>query len=1588
MYRTFSRHIVQGSPSAATPASRLRLLSSNSNQLRLQPLALILNHLPLPMTTPNTTRLLRWTPFAGSVLRWLSFSLPPLAFGLCLTASAQQVAPLQFSETPAASSFFTASVTNAFDGIGSALADDWTLEAETGDRLTVRIEAAIGNSSPRLRVLNPSGQTIVSVDGSTSGIAESYNTLLSSPGTYRVRVYSDTQVSNYRLRVDLSRGPTLEIEPNNTTNQANFPNSEVVAGSYRYRVGATLPADDSAGGFYKLGAPGAGNAIAADIYTGPSSTLQPGNAVFALFQDGQSIPILTTNQSFSFVVPAHGLYFAQVSSATNRDLFARYFLTLTVTDSIAPSVLAVTLPPEGATSTNIINSFDVTFSEPMAPASANNLANYSLRNAGPDTVFNTADDQVYPLLSPAYVTGTTATFALADGPLQPGNYRLTISSLVTDRAGNPLTPAFTRNFTIERLGLFQFENRTNDSPALATSLSLNPLNTPDGSFQALATYPVGSIPYFIFSGRFNADTNVDLAVANYSSGTVSILLGNGDNTFQPATNFPTGSGPIALATGDLNGDGLADLVVANYGGSSVSVLLGNGDGTFTAPTNYSVGGSPRSVVLGDLNNDGKLDLVTANSGSGNITVRLGNGDGTFQDAVNIATGSSPYGVALGQLNGDGFLDIVVANAGTSALSLLLGNGDGTFAAPISLPVGNGPRSVVIRDLNGDGKADLASVNGNDNTVSVLFGNGDGTFAAAVGYPTGSSDPYQIIAADVDADGHPDLVVANYSGSRLGILLNNGAGGFYSPVNYSVGNNPISVVAADLNGDGHLELATANYGGNNVTVLTPNPTQLLAEDPPGRGIRTGAGRGNLSTTSDVDYWSFSGRAGDRLVVASETPGNPGGSGLYYRVERPDGGVVSDFYGTAGGANGTGQLPPVTLPVSGTYVVRVSAYYTYSGEYRIRVTTAPPIWQLESEDNNSVSQANTPAFTLEGNRQRARILGYIRVTDPGDVFQLGNLSPGTSIGLSYAQPGSSGLTGILEVLNSAGTVVASESAGTTNLTYSVPAAQAGQYYARIRAQSGTEGLFSQYLLSIDLFDTVPPTITGDTLPPEGSSLGSLFSALSLNFSEDMLPPSVNNPNSYDLRSAGPDGLFDTVDDVLQPITLQSAYSSGLTANYAVAAGALQPGAYRFTARTNLQDRAGNAMAAAYVRQFTIAQVAGLSTEIEPNNTSATATALPITGTQPNLFSGGGRGYLANSGDVDYWSFNAQAGDVFVLAAQIPGNPGNSGLQYIIYSPSGTQLFSQTSANNGLLQTDPLVLTDTGTFTVRVSQYYGYYSEYRIRASLYRGGLDVEREPNDSIASANTLTFTTNATNSTASVVGTILVSNDLDYFNLGTIQAGKTVFLKTRQPGSSPLISVVSVYNAANTYMPEAGSGRPSDGVAEVQIAQTGTYYAAVRATADSGGLMSEYILDVLVVPTTAVSFPNLQVTQLTIPVTTGLKSGDPFTFAYTVANVGSLATQVGTWFDRVVLSTDSVMDDADLQLGLYQHNGVLQPGQSYSLTNTVNLPDGIAGPWYVIAKTDFTDNVNEFILEGDNETATDTPLNIALAKYPDLVRSEE
>ena len=52
----------------------------------------------------------------------------------------------------------------------------------------------------------------------------------------------------------------------------------------------------------------------------------------------------------------------------------------------------------------------------LQPATANDSGNWELRGAGPDAVFNTADDPLVNLSMPApYVSGTTITLDVQDG---------------------------------------------------------------------------------------------------------------------------------------------------------------------------------------------------------------------------------------------------------------------------------------------------------------------------------------------------------------------------------------------------------------------------------------------------------------------------------------------------------------------------------------------------------------------------------------------------------------------------------------------------------------------------------------------------------------------------------------------------------------------------------------------------------------------------------------------------------------------------------------------------------------------------------------------------------------------------------------------------------------------------------------------------------------------------------------------------------------------------------------------------------------------------------------------------------------------
>jgi hypothetical protein len=391
------------------------------------------------------------------------------------------------------------------------------------------------------------------------------------------------------------------------------------------------------------------------------------------------------------------------------------------------------------------------------------------------------------------------------------------------------------------------------------------------SFSPAVNYPVGLSPQAVVTGDFNGDGRLDLAVANQSSSTVSILLGNADGAFQAAQNFATGAGPQSLAVGDFNKDGKLDLVTANGNANDVSVLLGTGNGTFQAPQSLvlppqfppgytgstALPQAPTSVTVGDLNGDGKLDLAvrgettytvfTPTGYYGGVSVYfvkdvyvnvlLGNGDASFTPKADYHLDNidGPT-LALGDFNGDGKLDVLaVFNHGGSIV--LPGNGDGTLQAPVHSASGGGFNSVVTGDLNGDGKLDLVTNDG-FYPVSVQKGNGDGTFQTPQTLAIGGSSVRSLVLGDVNGDGKLDITALTsethygshgYSGnydptttSYAKVLLGSGDGSFTLPTSSTLGSHAgfdsfTAAALGDFNGDGRSDLAVTDSSTNTVSV---------------------------------------------------------------------------------------------------------------------------------------------------------------------------------------------------------------------------------------------------------------------------------------------------------------------------------------------------------------------------------------------------------------------------------------------------------------------------------------------------------------------------------------------------------------------------------------------------------------------------------------------------------------------------------------------------------------------------------------------------------------------------------------------------
>ncbi|HJZ80944.1 MAG TPA: FG-GAP-like repeat-containing protein, partial [Pyrinomonadaceae bacterium] len=233
---------------------------------------------------------------------------------------------------------------------------------------------------------------------------------------------------------------------------------------------------------------------------------------------------------------------------------------------------------------------------------------------------------------------------------------------------------------------------------------------------------------------FNRDGKPDVVVADRNVNNLTVLLGDGNGALAPASGSPiaVGNDPESVTTGDFNHDGKADIAAANFGSGNITILLGNGSGGFSsaAGSPFAAGTQPYSITVGDFNLDGQTDLVVTNVSGSNVTVLTGDGNGGFSKPAGspvVGTHQSNT-VTAADFNLDGKPDLAVVNGDVGGVTIDLNGCSAPAPTPTPTPT-PAPNLVLLNPANYAKAEACTSV-----TINVDR-TGDTSGAATVDYAT-------------------------------------------------------------------------------------------------------------------------------------------------------------------------------------------------------------------------------------------------------------------------------------------------------------------------------------------------------------------------------------------------------------------------------------------------------------------------------------------------------------------------------------------------------------------------------------------------------------------------------------------------------------------------------------------------------------------------------------------------------------------------------------------------------------------------------------------------------------------------------------
>ena len=198
---------------------------------------------------------------------------------------------------------------------------------------------------------------------------------------------------------------------------------------------------------------------------------------------------------------------------------------------------------------------------------------------------------------------------------------------------------------------------------------------------------------------------------------------------------------------------------------------------------------------------------------------------------------------------------------------------------------------------------------------------------------------------------------------------------------------------------------------------------------------------------------------------------------------------------------------------------------------------------------------------------------------------------------------------------------------------------------------------------------------------------------------------------------------------------------------------------------------------------------ASEVESNDALSVAAALQLTEDPAGggFLTGRGLGAIGTTADVDYWRFNARAGDRVTVTGE--GGIGNNSIYLELRNAGDTILVQQGDTAAGRPEITNYAVTADGTYYVkaRTSSSNQTLASYTTRVDVSRGFL-AESEPDGATSTASPVALTPGASgHAVGKASGNIKTAGDVDTFHLGILRAGSTVDLSVVRPAVSTLAS---------------------------------------------------------------------------------------------------------------------------------------------------------------------------------------------------------